>query len=70
MGYTSTGNFSLSRGHGYALGAISLRAWNELSLLAKDAADGRGVLVKLRNNGGRLCRLARLEMVSHGGLYE
>lgn len=35
----------------------------------KDAAnaadDGRGVLVKVRNNGGRLCRLARVTLVTN-----
>ena len=63
VGYTTTGNFSLSRGHGFALGTISLRAWNRLSIIAREHGDGRGVLVLAKSNGGRLCRLAKLELV-------
>jgi ribonuclease P/MRP protein subunit POP1 len=63
VGYTTTGNFSLSRGCGFALGLITLSSWNKMVKVAEESGDGRGVLAKVRNNGGKICRLAKLEYV-------
>jgi len=58
IGYTNTGNFSLSRGCGYALATVSLKGFVEAAKL------GNGeVLVKVKNRDGRLCRLAKLHLV-------
>lgn len=58
VGYTSTGNFSLSRGHGFAIATVSLKAYVQAAKIAKD----EGVLVKVKNRDGRLCRLSRLHL--------
>lgn len=59
IGYTSTGNFSLARGRGFALATITLKGYVEL----RKAAGPEGVLVKVKNRDGRICRLARIELV-------
>ncbi|WVQ99709.1 hypothetical protein IAU59_006850 [Kwoniella sp. CBS 9459] len=75
IGYTSTGNFSLSRGRGHALASITLKGW--LSAERADAASsnlvqnenglmGRWVgrcLVRVKNKDGRICRLAEIKLV-------
>jgi ribonuclease P/MRP protein subunit POP1 len=58
IGYTTTGNFSLSRGCGYALATISLKGFVQAAKLG----DGQ-VIVKVKNRDGRLCRLAKLHLV-------
>ncbi|OCF60925.1 ribonuclease P/MRP protein subunit POP1 [Kwoniella mangroviensis CBS 10435] len=70
IGYTTTGNFSLSRGQGYALGAITLKSYIDL---LKTAGQGDGheykdgweqkVLVRVKNRDGRLSRLAELKLI-------
>jgi hypothetical protein len=59
IGYTVTGNFSLSRGCGYALATVSLKGYVHAAKLAQDG----DILVKVKNRDGRLCRLARLQLV-------
>ena len=56
IGYTTTGNFSLARGNGYALGAVRLEAWVGLE------EDTGGRLVEFRNKGG-VRRSARVRLV-------
>lgn len=34
-----------------------------MSQIASATGDGRGVLVKVRNDGGRICRLAKVYIV-------
>lgn len=58
IGYTTTGDFSLSRGCGYALATVSLKGFVEAAKLG----DGEA-LVKVKNRDGRLCRLAKLHLV-------
>jgi ribonuclease P/MRP protein subunit POP1 len=58
VGYTSTGNFSLSRGHGFALATVSLKAYVQAAKVADDGV----VLFKVKNRDGRLCRLASLHL--------
>jgi hypothetical protein len=53
----------MSRGCGFALGTVTLKSWVEAKRLAEQRGDGRGVLFKVRNNGGRICRLAKVELV-------
>ncbi|KIK69651.1 hypothetical protein GYMLUDRAFT_212368 [Collybiopsis luxurians FD-317 M1] len=67
IGYITTGGFSLSRGEGFAIGAIALTRLLELenqvkrlSHYAKDA-----LLVKVRSRKGRHCRLARIEVIQN-----
>lgn len=59
IGYTSTGNYSLSRGHGFGLATISLKGYVESAKIS----GPEGVLVKVKNRDGRICRLARVELV-------
>jgi len=71
IGYITTGHFSLSRGEGFAIGAVSvtqllelqqqsLRVYPNRSLSSKNLS----VRVKVRNVDGHLCRLAALEILS------
>lgn len=65
VGYTTSGNYSLSRGRGHALGSISLAAYVEARrVAAAGSADAaQQVLAKVKNRDGRLCRLAAVELV-------
>lgn len=65
VGYVTTGNFSLSRGTGHALGSVSLKGYLGLLRLAEvGSAMGKGrALVKVRNRDGVICRFAELEVV-------
>ena len=65
IGYTTTGNFSLSRGKGHALASVTLAGFVELLRRAGEGGDeGRHMaLVKVRNRDGVICRLAQLELV-------
>ncbi|WVW84177.1 hypothetical protein I302_106207 [Kwoniella bestiolae CBS 10118] len=67
IGYATTGNFSLSRGQGYALGTITLKSWVDALRDAGGAerVDGweKRVLVGVKNRDGRLSRLAELKVV-------
>jgi hypothetical protein len=66
----TTGNFSLSIGSGYAVGAVSLVKW--LALLKQQARvpnttdRGMSPYVKIRNTNSDQCRLARLELLEEG----
>ncbi|WRT66655.1 uncharacterized protein IL334_003614 [Kwoniella shivajii] len=69
MGYTSTGNFSLSRGQGFALGTVTLKGWIGLLSAAKvdtkegwEGWEGR-IVVKIKNRDGKLSRLAELKLI-------
>ncbi|KAJ7366798.1 NUC188 domain-containing protein [Mycena albidolilacea] len=62
IGYITTGNFSLSHGEGFALGAVPLRHFLELReqtqrLLSKE------LLVKVRDRDGHKCRAAHIELL-------
>ncbi|KJA21170.1 hypothetical protein HYPSUDRAFT_67916 [Hypholoma sublateritium FD-334 SS-4] len=70
VGYVTTGHYSLSRGHGFAIGAISL-----VHLLALEQqsirlhpnqqapSKARPMFVGLRNIDGHQCRMAILEVL-------
>jgi ribonuclease P/MRP protein subunit POP1 len=61
----TTGNFSLSRGEGHALGTISLKGYVEMMMLGQvGSEEGRdAALVKVRNRNGIVCRFAELYVV-------
>lgn len=67
IGYTSTGNISLSRGKGHALGMITLAGY--LDLLKAAGAEVKGnkwdgrTLVCVRNRDGRIARFAEVRVV-------
>jgi ribonuclease P/MRP protein subunit POP1 len=65
IGWVITGNFSLSRGKGFAIATITLGGYVSLmrtALSEKGEPQGWAV-VKVRNRDGRIYRLARLELV-------
>ncbi|WWC62188.1 uncharacterized protein I303_104782 [Kwoniella dejecticola CBS 10117] len=66
LGYTSTGNFSLSRGQGYALGTVNLKGWIGLLKNAEEELvhgwEGR-MVVRVKNRDGALSRLAELTLI-------
>ncbi|WVN87681.1 uncharacterized protein L203_102867 [Cryptococcus depauperatus CBS 7841] len=66
IGWTTTGNISLTRGRGYALGVITLSGY--LDLLRVKVEENRAqwkhkALVCIRNRNGRVSRLAELKVV-------
>lgn len=65
MGYTTNGNFSLSRGTGHALGIVSLKGYVDLMRLSEGGSEmGRNrALVHVRNRDGLICRFAELQVV-------
>ncbi|WWD17028.1 hypothetical protein CI109_101465 [Kwoniella shandongensis] len=66
IGYTSTGNISLSRGTGHGLGAITLKGYISLLEAAEKGNEewkGR-VLVRVRNRDGRVARFCEIRVVS------
>ncbi|GFZ46872.1 hypothetical protein JCM24511_04092 [Saitozyma sp. JCM 24511] len=65
IGWVITGNFSLSRGRGFGLAAVTLRGYIELLRVASGGPeDATGwAVVKVRNREGRVCRFARIEPV-------
>ncbi|TFK40578.1 NUC188 domain-containing protein [Crucibulum laeve] len=72
IGYVTTGHFSLSRGEGFAIGAIPLTRLLELQQQAsrlhpnRNAASSQSppLLVKVRNRNGHQCRAAHLEILA------
>ncbi|WWC89050.1 uncharacterized protein L201_003968 [Kwoniella dendrophila CBS 6074] len=66
LGYTSTGNFSLSRGKGFALASVTLKGWIDLLKNAQEEVragwEGRNV-VRVKNRDGTLSRFAELKLV-------
>ncbi|KAF9077548.1 POP1-domain-containing protein [Rhodocollybia butyracea] len=69
IGYITTGGFSLSRGEGFAIGAIALTRLLELEQQARRIsffAKADGVLfVKVRDRKGHKCRLARIQVLQN-----
>ncbi|OXG28540.1 ribonuclease P/MRP protein subunit POP1 [Cryptococcus neoformans Bt120] len=66
IGYTSTGNISLSRGKGHALGMITLAGYLDLLKAANGEVKGSEwdgkALVCVRNRDGRIARLAEVRV--------
>ncbi|ETW81747.1 RNase P [Heterobasidion irregulare TC 32-1] len=62
VGYVTSGNYSLSRGQGYAIGAISLAKLCQIIEQSK-RLQLVGSLVKLRNRDGVICRAAYIEIL-------
>ncbi|WVQ79961.1 hypothetical protein IAT38_002062 [Cryptococcus sp. DSM 104549] len=65
IGWTTTGNISLSRGKGHALGTITLRGYLELLKAAQSPVGEHGewtgrTLVCVKNRNGRLARFAEV----------
>jgi len=61
IGFVTSGNFSLSRGKGYAIGAISLVKFLETREQAHRLGRANEWLVKVRNRDGTICRAARID---------
>ncbi|EKM79429.1 hypothetical protein AGABI1DRAFT_74463 [Agaricus bisporus var. burnettii JB137-S8] len=65
IGYVTTGHYSLSRGKGFAIGAVPLTKFLELRaqqsrLHPLQTVEGQTLLVKVRNINGQQCRPAHL----------
>jgi len=68
IGYTTTGNFSLSRGEGFTIGAVPVSRVFELQQQAFRLHGNSGVksthlFVKVRNRVGDRCRPAHLHVI-------
>lgn len=74
IGYVTTGHFSLSRGQGFAIGAIPVTRFFELRQQTNRLHPNRmhvtskelSPLVKVRNRNSQQCRAARLEILFDG----
>lgn len=64
IGYVTTGHYSLARGTGHAVGAIPVRQLFELWQQAERLHTGSSWLVKIRDRGDNICRVARIEMLA------
>ncbi|KAH7915836.1 ribonucleases P/MRP protein subunit POP1-domain-containing protein [Hygrophoropsis aurantiaca] len=62
IGYITTGNFSLSRGQGFAIGALPVAKLFNLQQQAQRLGQ-KSALVKIRNRDGTTLRLASLDLV-------
>ncbi|KAJ6584902.1 ribonucleases P/MRP protein subunit POP1-domain-containing protein [Mycena capillaripes] len=62
IGYVTTGNFSLSHGEGFALGAVPLLRFLELGEQAQRLSS-KELLVKVRDRDGHKCRAAFIELL-------
>ncbi|KAF7299081.1 hypothetical protein MIND_00856400 [Mycena indigotica] len=62
IGYVTSGNFSLSQGSGFALGAISLSSLLRLKQQALRLKASE-MVVKIRNRDGQMCRAAYIRML-------
>lgn len=62
IGYVTTGNMSLSRGEGFAIGAVPVSVLLELQRQAQRNGEPRP-LVKIRDRAGMVCRAAYLELL-------
>ncbi|KAJ7069842.1 POP1-domain-containing protein [Mycena amicta] len=62
IGYVTSGNFSLTQGTGFALGAISLKS---LLCLKEQSLrlQSQEILVKIRDRDGQVCRAAHLKLL-------
>jgi len=65
IGYVVSGNFSLARGSGHALGSITLKSYVELLRQAANGSEKARhlALVKVRNKDSKTCRLASISPV-------
>ncbi|GJE88273.1 POP1 and POPLD domain-containing protein [Phanerochaete sordida] len=63
IGYVTTGNYSLSLGEGFAIGAIPVARFLELQAQAKRLSVGSQPLVKVRDRHEAICRTARIEIL-------
>ncbi|KAJ7254397.1 NUC188 domain-containing protein [Mycena haematopus] len=62
IGYVTTGNFSLSHGEGFAVGAVPLQRFLEVGEQAKRLAS-KEILVKIRDRDGHKYRAAHVELL-------
>ncbi|KIJ57486.1 hypothetical protein HYDPIDRAFT_120576 [Hydnomerulius pinastri MD-312] len=62
VGYVTTGDVSLTRGEGFAIGAIPLVQYLALRKQAQRLSQS-SVLVKIRNRDTTMCRAAYLELL-------
>jgi ribonuclease P/MRP protein subunit POP1 len=62
IGYVTTGNMSLSRGEGFAIGAVPVSVQLELQQQARRNGEPRP-LVKIRDRAGMVCRAAYLDLL-------
>ncbi|KII86967.1 hypothetical protein PLICRDRAFT_276152 [Plicaturopsis crispa FD-325 SS-3] len=63
VGYVTTGNFSLSRGEGFAIGAISLAHVLCMKQQASKHRNPRALLVKIRDRDGFKCWPAYVDIL-------
>ncbi|OBZ71160.1 Ribonucleases P/MRP protein subunit pop1 [Grifola frondosa] len=63
LGYVTSGNFSLSRGEGYAIGAIPIARLFELKHQARRLRFDSIMLVKVRNREELVCRAAHIGLL-------
>jgi len=62
IGYVTSGNYSLSIGKGYAIGAVPVSKFLEIQKQAK-RFGAANPLVKVRNREGVVCRMAQLQLL-------
>ncbi|KAG2145816.1 ribonucleases P/MRP protein subunit POP1-domain-containing protein [Suillus clintonianus] len=62
IGYVTSGNMSLSRGEGFAIGAVPVSVLLELQQQSQRNGESRP-LVKIRDRAGMICRAAYLELL-------
>ncbi|KAK4686639.1 ribonuclease P/MRP protein subunit POP1, partial [Tremellales sp. Uapishka_1] len=63
IGFTSSGNFSMTRGRGHAVGTVRFAEYMKLKQVAKATSRPELVLVKVRDRDGVICRLAAVDLV-------
>ncbi|THH20545.1 hypothetical protein EW146_g820 [Bondarzewia mesenterica] len=63
IGYVTSGNYSLSRGQGFGIGAIPLAKLFELRQQSQRVRLD-GLLVKIRNRDGTICRAAYIDILN------
>ncbi|KAI9443101.1 POP1-domain-containing protein [Lactarius indigo] len=63
IGFVTSGNFSLSRGKGHAIGAISLSKFLEIREQGHRLRRENDWMVKVRNRDGTICRAARVDFL-------
>ncbi|TFK52515.1 POP1-domain-containing protein [Heliocybe sulcata] len=63
IGYVTTGHYSLSRGQGFAIGAMPLTRVQELKQQTDRLRLGSSLYAKVRDRGDTVCRLIRVEIL-------
>lgn len=63
IGFVTTGNISLTRGEGHALGMVSLAGYLRLLIAARHSPQPELAVVKVKNRDGHVFRLASLTLV-------